>query len=144
MYSWETSYLYCNRNQNRQRPVLKTMYICGFTQVNKVGLHPEMLLSFAYIIKLLEIKMKMKIGLLTYAYFFLYVYSHYLRSHKMVFWYSFDFLSEFSRLTLLYLWCYSKKFLRLPFVWICYFWLLECRVLARTSNSHHNLGYLLK
>ena len=28
--SRDTSYLYCNRNKNRQRPASKTVYICDF------------------------------------------------------------------------------------------------------------------
>ena len=64
---------YCNKNQNRQRPASKTAYICGFYQ-RKLGLHPEMLLSLAYIIKLHKITVKTKTGLLMHSYFLLYVY----------------------------------------------------------------------
>ena len=42
----------------------------------------------------------MKKGLLMYVYVLLYVYLYVLGSYKLVFLYSFDFLSEFGRLTL--------------------------------------------
>ena len=50
---------YCNRNQNIQNPVSKTVYICGFYP-SKLGLHPEMLQTLAYIIKLLKIIKRQK------------------------------------------------------------------------------------
>ena len=65
---------YCNKNQNRQRPASKTMYTSGFYP-SKLGLHPEMLPSLAYIIKLLKIT---KTDLLMYVYFLLYVYLLYI------------------------------------------------------------------
>ena len=65
---------YCNKNQNRQRLVSKTVYICGFYQ-SKLGLHPEILPSLACIIKLLKIT---KTDLLMYVYFLLYVYLFYI------------------------------------------------------------------
>ena len=69
---------YCNKDQNRQRPASKTMYICGFYP-SKLGLHPEMLPSLAYIIKLLKI---IKTGLLMYVYFLLYVYLFYILTNS--------------------------------------------------------------
>ena len=68
---------YCNKNQNRQRPASKTVYICGFYP-SKLGLHPEMLPRLAYIIKRLKITIKTKSGLLVYVYFLLYVYLFYI------------------------------------------------------------------
>ena len=68
---------YWNKNQNRHRPASKTVYICGFYP-SKLGLHPEMLPSLAYIIKLLKITIKTKTGLLMYVYFLLYVYLFYI------------------------------------------------------------------
>ena len=59
---------YCNKNQNRQRPASKTVYISGFYP-SKIGLRPEMLPSLTYIIKPLEITIKTKTGLM-YVYFF--------------------------------------------------------------------------
>ena len=70
---------YCNKNQNRQRPASKTVYICGFYP-SKLGLCPEMLPSLAYIIKLLKIT---KTGLLMHVYFLLYVYLF----HMLTNWY---------------------------------------------------------
>ena len=55
------------------------MYV-AFTQVSKLGLHPAILPSLAYIMKLLKITMKMNIGLLMRAYFLLYVYLYVLCS----------------------------------------------------------------
>ena len=69
---------YCNKDQNRQRPASKSMYICGFYP-SKLGLHPEMLPSLAYIIKLLKI---IKTGLLMYVYFLLYVYLFYILTNS--------------------------------------------------------------
>ena len=50
---------YCNKNQNIQNPVSRTVYICGFYP-SKLGLHPEMLQTLAYIIKLLKITKRQK------------------------------------------------------------------------------------
>ena len=44
---------YCNKNQNRQRPASKTVYVCA-CYPSKLGLHPKMLPSIAYIIKQLK------------------------------------------------------------------------------------------
>ena len=60
---------YCNKNQTRQRPASKTVYVCGFYPSN-LGLDNEMLPSLAYIIKLLKITTKTKTGFLMYVYFF--------------------------------------------------------------------------
>ena len=50
----------------------------AYTQVSKLGLHPEMLPRLSYFIKLFEITMKMKIGLLKSAYFcYMYFYMFY-------------------------------------------------------------------
>ena len=68
---------YCNKNQNRRRLASKTVYICGFYP-SKLALHPEMLPSIAYIIKLLKITIKTKTVLLMYVYFLLYVYLFYI------------------------------------------------------------------
>ena len=65
---------YCNKNKNRQRSASKSVCICGFYP-SKLGLHPEMLPSLAYIIKLLKIT---KTDLLMYVYFLLYVYLLYI------------------------------------------------------------------
>ena len=71
--------MFCNRNKKRQRPASKIMYIYGFyLLVGKLGLHPEMVLSLACIIKLLNITIQMKTSLLMYAYFLLYVYLYVL------------------------------------------------------------------
>ena len=64
---------YCNKNQNRRRPVSKPVYICGFYS-GKLGRHPEIFSSLAYTIKLLKITIKTKTGLLMYVYFLLYLY----------------------------------------------------------------------
>ena len=78
MSSWKTSYLHCYRHQNKQRSALKLCIYMAYTQVSKLGLHPEMLPSLAYFIKLFEITMKMKIGLLKSAYFcYMYFYMFY-------------------------------------------------------------------
>ena len=61
---------YCNNNENRQSPVSKAMHICGFYP-SKLGLHPEIFPSLAYIIKLFKITKK---GLFMYIYCLLYVY----------------------------------------------------------------------
>ena len=68
---------YCNKNQNRQRLVSKTVYICGFYQ-SKLGLHPEMLPSLAYIIKLLKIIIKTKTGLLMYVFLVVCIFMFYI------------------------------------------------------------------
>ena len=60
----------CNKNQNRQRPASQAVYSCGFYP-SKLGLHPEILPSLAYIIKLFKITKK---GLFMYIYCLLYVY----------------------------------------------------------------------
>ena len=116
---------YCNKNQNRQRAVSKTVYICSFYP-NKLGLHPEILPSVACIIKLLKITTATKTGLLMYIYlyFLLYVYLFYILTN----------------------WCFnthltsSLNLADLAFLFIIpvtkafYFWILECRVLARALN----------
>ena len=60
---------YCNKNQNTQSPASKSVYIFGFYQ-GKLCLHPEMLPSLAYIIRLLKTTIKTKAGLLMHVYFF--------------------------------------------------------------------------
>ena len=124
---------YCNKDQNRQRPASKTMYICGF-YLSKLGLHPEMLPSLAYIIKLLQITINTETGSLMYIYFLLYVYLLYILTN----WYFNTHLTS------------SPNLAHLPFLFImpvttiCSFWILECRVSARASNCHHNLGHFVK
>ena len=61
---------YCNKNQNRQSPASKTVHICECCP-SKLGLHPGMLPSLAYIIKLFKI---IKTGLFMYVHCLLYVY----------------------------------------------------------------------
>ena len=56
-----------------------------FVLVSKLGLHPELLQSSAYIIKLLKITTKMTTGLLIYVYFLLYAYLQVLCSYRLVF-----------------------------------------------------------
>ena len=121
---------YCNKNKNRQRSASKSVCICGFYP-SKLGLHSEMLPSLAYIIKLLKIT---KTDLLMYVYFLLYVYLLYILTN----WYFETHLTS------------SLNLADLPFLFImpvttiCCFWILERKVLARTSNYHHNLGHFLK
>ena len=53
----------------------KLCIFVAFTQVSKLGLHPEMLSSLSCIIKLLKITIKMKTGLLMYVLtFYIYIY----------------------------------------------------------------------
>ena len=72
---------YCNKNQNRQRPFSKIEYIGGFYP-SKIGLHPEMLPSLAYHIKLLKITIKTKTGLLMYVFCCIYVYLFYILTNS--------------------------------------------------------------
>ena len=124
---------YCNKNQNRQRPASKTMYTSGFYP-SKLGLHPEMLPSLAYIIKLLKITIKTKTGLLMYVYFLLYIYLFNILRN----WYFNTSLTSSMNLA-------DLSFLFIMTVTtICSFWILECRVLARASNCHDNLDHFFK
>ena len=66
------------------------MYICDFFP-SKRDLHPEMLPSLAYIIKLLKITIKAKTGLLMCLYFLLYVYLFYILTN---WYYPFDYFSD--------------------------------------------------
>ena len=76
----------------------------AFTQVSKLVLHPQMLSSLAYIIKLFKITInKNENRLFDVCIFLLQVYSYPLISYKLVFQYTFDFPSKFSRLKLFYL-----------------------------------------
>ena len=124
---------YCNKDQNRQRPASKTMYICGFYP-SKLGLHPEMLPSLAYIIKLLKIIIKTKTGLLMYVFLVVCIFMFYILAN----WYFNNHLTS------------PLNLADLPFLFtmlvttICSFWVLECRALARPSNCHHSLGHFIK
>ena len=116
---------YCNKNQNRQRAASKTVYICSFCP-NKLGLHPEILPSVACIIKLLKITTTTKTGLLMYIYlyFLLYVYLFYILTN----WCFNTHLTSslnLADLAFLFIMPVTKAF---------YFWILECRVLARALN----------
>ena len=75
--------------QQKSKPTKASLKNCVYLWLLlacKFGLHPEKLPSLAYIIKLLNITIKMKTGFLMCAYFgCIYVYLYVLCSYKLVF-----------------------------------------------------------
>ena len=71
----------------------------------------------------------------------IYIYFMFLQTGILI---NLEVVSEFSKLAFCYLQCHSQKIIKLLFIWACYVWLLECRVLANTYKFHHNFGLFLK